>query len=86
MGGIQFIDAIAITLWFALSGAGDTKFTAYMGIAVNWLVFVPLCYFLGITLDLGLAGPWIAVGVFLFLEAILIIFRVNQGKWKHIKV
>ncbi len=86
VGGIQFIDATAITLWFALSGAGDTKFTAYMGIAVNWLVFVPLCYFLGITLDLGLAGPWIAVGVFLFLEAILIIFRVNQGKWKHIKV
>ena len=43
-------------------------------------------HFLGITLDLGLAGPWIAVGVFLFLEAILIIFRVNQGKWKHIKV
>lgn len=86
IGVFQFFDAIAITLWFALSGAGDTKFTAYMGIIVNWLVFVPLCYFLGIVLNLGLVGPWIAVGVFLFLEAILVIFRVNQGKWKHIKV
>jgi len=25
--------------------------------------------------------PWLSV-----FEAILIIFRVNQGKWKHIKV
>ena len=86
VGAIQFIDVFAITLWFALSGAGDTKFTAYMGIIVSWGIFVPLSYFLGIKLNFGLFGPWIAFGVYLFIEAILIIFRVSQGKWKHIKV
>ena len=86
VGVIQFIDVFAITLWFALSGAGDTKFTAYMGILVSWGVFVPLSYFLGIKFNLGLWGPWIAFACYLFLEVLLIIFRVRQGKWKHIKV
>lgn len=86
VGAIQFIDVFAITLWFALSGAGDTKFTAYMGIIVSWGIFVPLSYILGIKLNFGIAGPWIALGLYLFIEAIVIIFRVNQGKWKHIEV
>ena len=86
VGMIQFVDAFAITLWFALSGAGDTKFTGYLGIVASWGVFVPLSYILGIKLNLGLPGPWIAFAVFLIIEASLIIFRVLQGKWKHIEV
>ena len=86
LGGIQFIDCIAITLWFALSGAGDTKFTAYLGIIASWCVFVPLSYLLGIYFNLGMIGPRIAFAVYLLLETVLIIFRVRQGKWKHIKV
>ena len=86
VGAIQFIDVFAIMLWFALSGAGDTRFTAYLSIAASWGIFVPLSYLLGITFDLGLAGPWIAFALFLLVEAALIIFRVWQGKWKHIEV
>ena len=86
VGAIQFIDVFAITLWFALSGAGDTKFTAYLSILASWGIFVPLSYLLGIIFDFGLSGPWIAFALFLFVEATLIIFRVWQGKWKHIKV
>ncbi len=86
VGAIQFIDVFAITLWFALSGAGDTKFTAYLSIAASWGIFVPLSYLFGITFNFGLAGPWIAFALFLFVEAGLIIFRVWQGKWKHIEV
>ena len=86
VGAIQFIDVFAITLWFSLSGAGDTKFTAYTGIIVSWGVFIPLSYLLGIKFQFGLFGPWIAFGVYLFIETLVIIFRVRQGKWKHIKV
>ena len=86
VGALQFIDCVAITLWFALSGAGDTKFTSIVGILSHWLVFIPLSYIFGITLGWGVWGPWIAFGLSLFLEAVLIIFRVKQGKWKHIEV
>ena len=83
---LQFIDCMAITLWFALAGAGDTRFTSFVGILSSWLIFVPLSYILGITLGFGIWGPWIAFGIHLFLEASLIIFRVNQGKWKQIVI
>ncbi len=86
LGLLQFIDAIAITLWFALSGAGDTKFTALMGIIASWVIFVPLSYLLGIILEFGVWGPWLAFSAYLIFEVIVIIFRFKQGKWKHIKV
>jgi Na+-driven multidrug efflux pump len=86
VGAIQFIDVFAITLWFALSGAGDTRFTAYLGMIASWCIFVPFSYLLGIKLNFGLAGPWIAFALYLFVETILIIFRVWQGKWKHMEV
>ena len=86
LGFLQFIDAIAITLWFALSGAGDTRFTALMGVIASWVIFVPLSYFLGIILEFGIWGPWLAFSAYLMFEVIVIIFRFKQGKWKHIKV
>ena len=48
IGFLQFIDAFCFTLWFALTGAGDTRIPAIFDILNHWLVFVPLCYFLGI--------------------------------------
>lgn len=86
IGLLQFLDAFAITFWFALSGAGDTKFTAYMAVIANWTVFIPLSYLFGIVMDMGVMGPWFAFGILLLIESILIIFRVRQGKWKHIEV
>ena len=86
IGLLQFLDAFAITFWFALSGAGDTKFTAYVAVIANWAVFIPLSYLFGIVLDMGVMGPWFAFGILLLIESMLIIFRVRQGKWKHIEV
>ena len=45
IGFLQFIDAFCFTLWFALTGAGDTRIPAIFDILNHWLVFVPLCYF-----------------------------------------
>jgi len=86
LGLLQFIDAIAITLWFALAGAGDTRFTAIMGVVASWGIFVPLSYLLGIVLKFGIWGPWLAFAAYLIFEVIVIIFRFKQGKWKHIKL
>ena len=44
----------------SLRAAGDVKFPVYIGIASMWGVSVPLAYVLGIQLDLGLVGIWLA--------------------------
>ena len=86
VGVLQFFDAIAITLWFALTGAGDTKIPAIVDVLVHWLLFIPACYIFGIYLGYGFWGPWISFGLHLTVFAIFMYVRFNKGKWKTIKV
>ena len=84
VGYIQFIDAICFTLWFALTGAGDTKVLAFVDILSHWLLFIPLVYFLGITLNMGYWGAWIGFALHLTFIAAFTILRLKSGKWKEV--
>jgi len=84
VGFIQFIDAVCFTLWFALTGAGDTKVLAFVDILSHWLLFIPLVYILGITLNLGYWGAWIAFALHLTFIAGYTTWRLKSGKWKEI--
>jgi len=87
LGVLQFIDPIGITMWFALGAAGDTKYPAVVDFIVNWVIFIPMVY---ITCtyyqNLGIWGPWSAVGLQITLLAIAMALRVRKGKWKTIEV
>ena len=86
IGFLQFIDAFCFTLWFALTGAGDTRIPAIFDILNHWLVFVPLCYFLGIYCGYGYWGAWVSFGIMLLFIAIFMFWRFKTGKWKNITV
>ena len=87
VGFLQFIDPIAITIWFALTAAGDTKFPAIVDLIVNWLIFVPLLFFAGNYLqEYHIWGPWAAFGLQLLLLASCMVWRIRQGKWKTIEI
>ena len=86
VGLLQFVDAVCFTLWFALTGSGDTKVPALVDIVSHWLLFVPACWILGITLEMGFWGPWLAFGIHLTFFSIFIFYRFKKGKWKDIKV
>ncbi len=85
VGLLQFVDAVCFTLWFALTGSGDTKVPALVDIISHWLLFVPACWILGITFDMGFWGPWLAFGIHLTFFSIFIFYRFKKGKWKDIK-
>jgi len=85
VGFLQFIDAFCFTLWFALTGAGDTKIPAIFDIINHWLVFVPLCYFLSIYCGYGYWGAWFSFGFHLIIIAIFMFIRFKMGNWKKIK-
>ena len=86
VGLLQFVDAICFTLWFALTGAGDTKVPAIVDVLTHWILFIPACYLLGITLGFGFWGPWIAFGLHLTFFAAFVFWRFRMGYWKTIKV
>ena len=86
LGVVQFFDAVVMTLWFGLSGAGNTKFPAIVDIALAWGVFLPGSYIMGIIFALGIVGPWLAFAIYLFLYAVVLAWKVLQGDWKEIEV
>lgn len=85
-GFIQFADAFAMTLWFSLSGAGNTFFPAATESIIMWLFFLPFAYLTGIVLGWGFIGPWIGMGTYLFLFAIILLWKTLKGDWKEIEV
>lgn len=86
VGLLQFVDAVCFTLWFALTGAGDTKIPALVDVLSHWILFVPACWILGITFNFGFWGPWFAFGTHLTFFAIFIFWRFRMGAWKEIEV
>ena len=86
LGVVQFFDAVGLTLWFGLSGAGNTVFPAIIDLSLSWGIFLPGCYLLGIVFDYGIVGPWLAFALYLFLYAVTITWKILKGDWKEIKV
>lgn len=79
---------IAITQIFtsALQGAGDTKFPMYATLIGIWGVRVCIGYFLGVVMNMGLFGVWIAYALDITVRAFLLMIRFNHGKWKSITI
>ena len=86
VGLLQFADAVCFTLWFALTGAGDTKIPAVVDILTHWGLFIPACYILGIVYGYGFWGMWISFGLHLTFFATYLLWRFKQGHWKKIKI
>ncbi|MCC3355892.1 MATE family efflux transporter [Bacillus sp. REN16] len=66
----------------SLRAAGDVNFPVLIGIVSMWGVSVPIAYFLGIHLDLGLIGIWIAFIADEWLRGILMLWRWRKGHWR----
>ncbi|WP_255298361.1 MATE family efflux transporter [Brevibacillus dissolubilis] len=66
----------------SLRAAGDAQFPVVMGILSMWGVSVPLGYFLGIHMNMGLLGFWIAFATDEWLRGILMYWRWKSRAWE----
>lgn len=64
----------------SLRATGDVKFPVYLGIASMWGVAVVISYLLGVVLELGLVGVWIAFICDEWLRGILMLRRWKSRK------
>ena len=85
-GFLQIIDAVGMTLWFALSGAGNTFYPSVVESFLVWLYFLPGSYYFGVTLNYGFIAPWLFFGSYLLFFAIAMVWKIKQGDWKKINI
>ena len=86
LGFVQFADAVGLTLWFALGGAGNTKYPAIMEMIIAWGFFLPACYISVVKFGAGILGLWVSFGLYIAFYATAIAWKVMKGDWKEIKV
>lgn len=51
-----------------------------------WGVRVLGIYLLGIKLDMGLVGVWLAISLDIIVRGIILMIRFMKGKWKEIVI
>lgn len=66
----------------SMRAAGDVKFPTYLGMASMWGISVLIGYILGITLNLGLTGIWIAMALDEIVRAVIVYIRWLHGGWR----
>ncbi len=82
-GFAQIFYATGVVLANGLQAAGKTFFVMLAEVITNILIFVPLAYFLGVFLDLGLFWAWMALPVYIILYAAVIFYKFRFGNWQN---
>lgn len=77
---------VTLVITSALQGAGDTKFPMYSTFIGIWGVRVLGVYILGIKLNLGLVGVWLAYALDVTVRGTILMVRFMRGKWKDISI
>ncbi|HIW32961.1 MAG TPA: MATE family efflux transporter [Candidatus Paenibacillus intestinavium] len=76
--------SISFILPSALRAAGDSKFTSITALLSMWLFRIILGYILGVTLNYGLIGVWIAMVSEWAVRGVIFWWRFRGDKWyKH---
>lgn len=81
----QIFYSVGVVLANGLQAAGQTLYVMLSEVIVNWFVFVPIAYFLGVYLKFGLLGAWSALPFYVILYAGVIFLKFKFGNWEKYK-
>ncbi|MGC2745067.1 MAG: MATE family efflux transporter [Candidatus Angelobacter sp.] len=71
---------------YTLNSLGDGKRIMIISLSTQWLLFLPLVWFLGPYKHFGLLQVWLAQIAYSVLATVLITRLWNDGRWKTIKI
>lgn len=80
-GFAQIFYAVGVVLANGLQAAGKTMYVMKSEVITNLLIFVPLAYFFGVYLQLGLTWAWVALPVYIILYSLIIYIKFNSVNW-----
>ncbi len=80
------IDAVNLVLMSSLQGAGATKETMLVSILCQWLIFLPLAWFIGPHLGMGLTAIWLTQGGYRLFQSFWYAKLWYKRQWATIKL
>jgi putative MATE family efflux protein len=80
-GFAQIFYAVGVVLANALQAAGRSFYVMKAEVITNLVIFVPLAYFLGVYLKLGLMWAWMALPVYIIIYSLVIYLKFNSEDW-----
>lgn len=86
VGLFQIPLMLSIVYLAALRGAGETRFPLFVAIISTYLVRIPLGYYFGVVLEMGLMGAWIGMNADMFVRAVFAVWRFWSQRWISIEV
>ena len=78
---IEFGRGIVHVLETSMNASGNVIITMIMGVLTSWGCIVLLTYVLGIVLELGLLGCWIAFAISELTKASVFVVYFRKNKW-----
>ena len=85
-GAAQIFYASGIVLAHALQAAGETVYVMLIEVLTHWIIFLPVCYILGVTLHGGIVGAWLALPMYIVSYSTLIYKKYRKDSWLLVKV
>ncbi|MCU0331910.1 MAG: MATE family efflux transporter [Ignavibacteriaceae bacterium] len=80
-GFAQIFYGVGVVLANGLQAAGRSFYVMKSEVITNLIIFVPLAYFLGVYLDLGLTWAWMALPIYIILYSFVIYLKFNSADW-----
>jgi len=84
-GFAQIFYGVGVVLANGLQAAGRSFYVMKSEVITNLVIFLPLAYFLGVYLELGLTWAWMALPVYIILYSLVIYLKFNSVDW-HTKI
>ncbi|MCB9846774.1 MAG: MATE family efflux transporter [Phycisphaeraceae bacterium] len=83
----QLFDAMAIIMFGALRGAGDTVWPGLVSAAMSWILIIGVGGSISLLWpELGAVGPWIGAALFITALGTTMVWRFARGPWREIEL
>ncbi len=80
-GVMIVLDAAALVLAQALMGAGAQRTVMMLTLGMQWLLFLPLAWWVGIGLDQGLLGIWLMQLLYRLINSAGFLWVWQRRRW-----
>jgi putative MATE family efflux protein len=86
LGATMAWDTLGGVLLNALMGAGASRLVMVVSVSLQWGLFLPVAYFLGPVLGMGLTAVWVAQVGYRALQSLVFAFIWRGRSWIDVKV